>query len=252
MMKLYAKTFELTESSISARSIRHLRLVAFGSLPFLPLVILMILFGMPKGYSAIPFLVLLILSAILLFVVLTSRIVNRVWSPDKYLDEWEIALKRRSMTLAFMVTMYVALFLAIISYVGLEYLPSEASDNPRAGLFTIFSVVVGVGLYSQVFSQLSFIEPMDEDELEKDKYIKTSSRGILGVIALVLLLLVAGAFILGYYDGHKAHDVEHEIAQNLCGEAKLKSHKEVDGSIEIKCEGAEQIIKLDPKTLTRR
>lgn len=249
MMKLYADLFELTAESISAKSIRRLRWMAIGSLPFIPMIVFWIVNGLPKSTLIVPFLLIFVLCAILTVSVLLARLVNRVWSPDKYLDEWEKDLKRRSMTMAFMVVMYVALSLVVFWELLNGFLPSFATENSGSTPLLFLLAIVGAGFYTQIFTQLSLIVPMEEDELEKPQYVVTTVRSVLGILVVIIVAVLSIAMALGFYSGHRAHNVEHAAAQEACGETKVDTHEKTDASIEVTCEGSDDIIQLDPETL---
>ena len=249
MMKFYADLFELTAESISAKSIRRLRWMTIGSLPYLPMIAYGVLYGLPRGYLALIFILFFVLCSVLTISVLLARIVNRVWSPDKYLDEWEKDLKRKSMTMAFMVVMYLALGMGVLWEFLNGYLTSVTVENPKAIPLLFVIGIVGVGFYTQIFTQLSLIDPMDEDELENDKYIKTSSRSVIGLIALFLVGILSIAFVLGFYNGHKSHDIEHAAAQDACGAAEVDTHKRSGTVIEVTCDGSDKVLRLDQETL---
>ena len=249
MMKFYADLFALTADSISEKSIKRLRWLTIGSLSIIPLTVFLILYGLPKGYSAIAFFIAYVAAAIFTVTVLLARIVNRVWSPDKYLDEWEKDLKRKSMTLAFMVVIYVAIGLGIsLEVLGGFVAPLVAESSRKLSYLVIF-LLLSTGFYTQIFKQISLIEPMDEDELDGQGYIVTSARSILGIITLGIVVLLSGVFVLGFYNGHRNHDIEHAAAQEVCGDIDVDTHKKTKAAIDVVCEGSEDVIRLDLETL---
>ena len=250
MMKFYANLFELTAGSISAKSIRRLRWLTIGSLPYLPMIAFLILHGLPRSIAALPIILGFILCSVLTITVLFARIVNRVWAPDKYLDEWEKELKRKSMTMAFMVMMCVAMAMAAIWGLFHENLTPYLGENLSALPLLLLIALIGTGLYTQIFTQLAVIKPMEEDELEKPEYVVTTARSILGIIALSLVVLLSGFMAVGFYAGHKSHSkVEHAAAKEACGDVDVDRHKNIGSVIEVTCEGSEDVISLDPETL---
>jgi len=253
MMKFYADLFALTADSISAKSIRRLRWLTIGSLPYLPLIAYLILFGLPHGYAAIPFMVSFLLCSVLTITVLLARIVNRVWSPDKYLDEWEKDLKRRSMSMGFMVVIYATMGLGMLWGVSNDLLISLAGENVTSIPLVFVILIVGIGFYTQIFTQLLLIVPMDEDDLEEPQYVVTSARSILGIVALLVIVPLSLVFVAGYYSGHRDHVIEHDIqhaaAQAICGDVDVDTHKKTEAAIDVICEGSDSIIRLDPETL---
>lgn len=249
MMKFYANLFALTADSISEKSIRRLRWLTLLSLPILPLTVFLVFQGLPNGYLAIPFMIVFMTCAIATVTVLLARIVNRVWAPDKYLDEWEKDLKRKSMSLAFMVMIYVALSLGFALDIFGDVAGSLLEENPIALVYLCLFLIVGSGFYTQIFKQLSLIEPMEEDELDASEYVVTSVRSVLGVTALITVITMSALIMMGYYSGHRSHDFEHDAAQEACGALDVDTHKKVNAAIEVTCEGSDGVIRLDKKTL---
>ena len=261
MMKFYANLFALTAEYISEKSIRRLRWLTIGSLPTLPMTAFLVLFGLPKGYLAIPFMIAFVACFVMMTSVLLARIVNRVWSPDKYLDEWEKDLKRRSMTMAFMVVIYVSIGMGIAWGLLDNVVAPYVAENPETLPILLLVSIIGAGFYTQIFTQLSLIVPIDEDELEKPQYVVTSARSILGIVALVTVVILSSAMMSGYYFGHRNHVIEHAAAQAACGDLDVDKHKktktkteteaetQTETSIEVTCKGSEAIIHLDPETL---
>ena len=249
MMKFYANLFELTADSISKKSIQRLRWLTLAALPIVPLTIFLFLEGLPDGYMAIPILIVLIMSMICSSTVLLTRVVNRVWSPDKYLDEWERDLKRKSMTLAFMVVIYVALglILALEFFGGL--IEPLVAEYPTSLTYLFLFILISTGFFAQVFKQLSLIEPIEEDELDKPEYVVTSARSVLGAIALVLIIFLSGLFLLGYSIGHWSEQSQHAAAEDVCGDADVNTHKRTEETIDVTCEGSDRIYRLDLETL---
>lgn len=249
MMKLYADLFELTADSISRKSIRRLRWLTIGSLPYLPMIAFLILYGMPRSLAVLPLILAFLLFSCLTVTVLLSRIVNRVWALDKYLDEWEKDIKRISMTRAYMAMMYVALTVSLIWHLFFDVFEPFISENLKAIPFLILIVLIGTGFYTQIFTQLAHIKPMDEDELDQPKYIKTSVRGILGIIAASTVGLFMVIVSAGFYAGHRAHNIEYSAAQEACGEADVDTHERAGIAVEVTCDGSDIILRLDAETL---
>lgn len=250
MMKFYATLFELTADSISAKSIRRLRWLTIASLPYLPMIAFLVLHGVPRGFVAIPFILAFVFFSVLTGTVLLARIVNRVWAPDKYLDEWEKDLKRTSMTTAFMAMIYVAIAMALIWVLFSDNIAPYLDNNLKALPLLLLVGLIGIGFYTQIFTQLAVIKPMDEDELENPEYVVTTARSIVGLIAVAFVFLFSGIFAVGFYVGQKSHSkVEHAAAEEACGDMDNDTHKKVGAVIEVTCKGSDDVIRLDPETL---
>lgn len=258
MMKFYADFFTLTEESISAKSIARLRWLTIGSLPILPLVAFLKVFGLSglkvfgsmSIYVGMLFIILCVVCLICAVPVIFSRIGNRIWAPDKYLDEWERDMKRKSMAMAFIAVMLVTGAIGASVALLHKFNAPLLSENPTALPFLIILSVLGTGVYTLIFSQLSLIEPMDEDELEGPKYVVTTARSILGVIALFFVVIFVAGVLSGIFFGHQQHnDDHHAAAKETCGDIKIDTHKLTDTAIEVKCKGSDSVILLDPETL---
>ena len=258
MLKLYADLFALTEESISAKSINRLRWLTIGSLPILPIVAFMKTFGLkslrvfgPSSlYLAVLVLTIFVVSLICAVPVLFSRIGNRIWAPDKYLDEWERDMKRKSMAMAFIVVMWVTGAIGVsLNFAG-KLIGPYISDNPTILPFLIILTVLGTGIYTLIFTQLSLIEPIDKDELEGPKYIVTTARSIVGIIALFLAIISFIGMLFGFFYEHGQHnDAHHSAAKEVCGDAGIDGHIETDTAVEVTCEGSELVIRLNLDTL---
>lgn len=249
MFKFYAELFELTAESISQKSIRRLRWLTIGSLPYLPMVMYLTLNGLPRSHAALPFILVFILCSSVTFTVLMSRIVNRVWALNKYLDEWERDIKQKSMTTAFMAMMYVGIALASVWLLFYDAFEPIFSDNLKEIPLMFLVVLIGAGLYTQIFTQLAVIKPMEEDELERPQFIKTSARNILAIIAIISILGLSIIFALGYYSGHKAYVLEHEVAKKVCGEAEVDTHKKRGAVVMVTCDGSDAVLRFDLETM---
>ena len=249
MFKFYADLFALTADSISAKSIRRLRWLTIGSLPLLPMFVFTAFYGLPDGYSTIPFTIVFLLSIICTFSVLFARIVNRVWALDKYLDEWEKDIKRKSMTMGFMAIMYFAMALVVGWDLFNDILAPLVSDNPKSIPMLILGSIVGIGIYTQIFTQISLIKPIEGDDLDAPEYHYTSTRSVLGAIAVVVSILFTATFLLGYLSGHQEQVVVHKAAQEVCGDIDVDTHKKTETAIDVVCEGSKEVIRLDLNTL---
>lgn len=258
MMKLYADLFALTEESISAKSIKRLRWLTIGSLPILPLAAFVKIFGFTSlkgfgplsGYIVIFLITLFAFSLTCAVPVILSRIGNRIWAPDKYLDEWEQDMKRKSMAMAFIVVMWVTGAMGLSLSLFYKFIVPLVSEDPTALPFLMVLSILGAGIYTLIFTQLSLIDPIDEDELEGPKYVVTSARSILGIIVLFIFGSLFAIVIAGAIHGYASHDDDHHAAaKETCGDVDVDTHKLKDAAIEVKCEGSDSVIRLDPETL---
>ncbi len=211
MLKFYAKITELNERDVSETTLKRLRVMSFLSLPFTPLLGVMeadiltnsALIGL-MGF-------ILLMSAVALFILCISKLVNRVWVRDKYLDEWELGMKHRSMAFAFQVVLYaicVVLFGGVIldCFYGLT-LPKI---TPEIIGYSLFSIMM-LGLYAQIYTQFAMVEPIEEDEFSTDIDARRSLKGVITISSLLVVGIVVIPFILGVISGIK-NPAQSEIA----------------------------------------
>jgi len=100
MLSAVYKAFEATEVQLTPKAITRLRVSAILSLFAIPIFAVAKLFDLPNGVSnvIIPFGLLCMLAMAYAF---STRLANRLWVPEKYLDESEIERKRRSSSLTY-------------------------------------------------------------------------------------------------------------------------------------------------------
>lgn len=219
MFKWLADVTTLTEKDMSATSLKRLQVFTFLSIPLFPLLVIYHLNLLPDfvpGWSV----GLGIAVAAIGFVVLgSSRVANRVWVRDQYLDEWELRIKHRSMAFGFQVIMWT-----IAGCVILFIIFDDMWDVIRINLSTIgllygLGAISILGIYSQLLAQLAMIQPMDEDELNSTapgrRSLKVPTLATIFGFALLILL----PFTLGVMSGYKSARVVTTLgdeAKSVC------------------------------------
>ena len=159
MLKSLARVFEFKEASISKGTLRRILILMVLSLPAWPIKVLDYHGMLPdNGVGKTAIIAMFIGMVSMLFFVCT-RFVNRFYFPDKYLDEWEIRIKHKSMTFAFMVMAWVFAPLILI-FVTMQDLTLTMSGE-AVGLWGLGALLVMV--YLQTFHALLQVRPMDED-----------------------------------------------------------------------------------------
>lgn len=199
MLKWYADSTELDESLITPSALRRIRILLICSLPFFPLLALGELGSLPKGaFLLTAYYLVAIGSMIATVVLLLTRIINRVWVADKYLDEWEQRVKHKSMSVAFMVLCYT---LSALFVVGLLYHEFSGVDFPNVDLRVLMFAMGGsmiFGLYVQMIQQLSMIQPMEKDEFgEPHASGKMMTKHAKWILNTVVIATVVIPFIIG-------------------------------------------------------
>ena len=205
MLKLYADITELNERDVTAKALKHLRISALLSLPLVPLMVVMSSDISMNYISQSLVLLAFFVSLIALVATCLSKLVNRVWVRDQYLDEWEIGLKHRSMAFAFQVVLYALTMLLLLG--GALYyfdMLSLLTTKPEMIGCTLLSILA-LGLYAQIFVQLAMIEPIEADELDKTSGARRPIKGVFAVsgvlIAMFIVLPIAFGVTLDWRAG---------------------------------------------------
>ena len=165
MFKWYADTFAFDDNTISKRSLFLLILATVISIPVFPLLAWASLIGFPENYDLI-LIVTLVISFIGFVYVCFSKICNRFWARDKYLDEWELSLKREAMAFSAQLIAWIAAvgLLMIVLLQAMGFLEPENIILRSDHLFFGFLTVMLVILYSTHFYILAKLKPVDAEE----------------------------------------------------------------------------------------
>lgn len=245
MLANLAKQFELTEDNTTARALRRTWWMMVASLPAFLIVVWVGFHGIPTNFIPLVFCTLVFLTASFpMIVFLSSRFVNRFYFPDKYLDEWEIRIKHKSIVFA------VQVLISSMVVVGFIALILEAWFNIASLSFTAFQIGIGAFLiliaffYVQAFKALSLVEPIDEDEYTNGSIEKRSNRFILLFVGVVsLIALVASAPIIGSsYDAGR----KYGRALSICHNQNMKLDKFDWETRTGKCEGLATVDESQP------
>lgn len=216
MLKLYANLTSLNEHDISERSLKRLRVFALLSLPFTPLFAFLGA-DIPSNSGLIAGgAIVLLISAIALFLLCMNKLVNRVWVRDQYLDEWELKIKHRSMAFAFQVVLYAICILLAAGYILYTIFNFSFTEitAPMCG-YVLFSLMM-LGLYAQIYTQLEMVQPIEEDDLDTKGRSARPLKHIILTSGLLFGLFLVVPFTLGVVHGYKD---AHNIA-TLADEAK--------------------------------
>jgi len=159
MLKSIARVFELKETSISKVTLRRILILMLLSLPTWPILMLDYYELLPDNWLGAAAILLMYVGTISMILFISTRFVNRFYFPDKFLDEWEIRIKHKSMTFAFMSLIWVLAPLVFVVTVMNGYKLSLDIDGV---LFWIVGFML-VLLYIQTFHALWQVRPIDED-----------------------------------------------------------------------------------------
>jgi len=203
MLKWYADITELDEAAVTPSALRRIYILLVLSVPFLPLMNLGHLGYMDGGKAAELFYwSAFLISAVATVCLFLTRIVYRAWVQDKYLDEWEMAVKHKSMSVGFMFLTYT---LALLFGVGFANFDFGAQNQISIGVDMLGFAAIGAvffGLYIQIIQQLAMLQPMDDDDFSGviDASIRPVITGIAVAIFVPLILVAVGAFAAGFID----------------------------------------------------
>lgn len=158
MLKALAKSFEFDESSISKQKLRRILILMILSLPMWPLFMMDYYSLLPDNGLGTAALIVMIVGALSMLGFISTRFVNRFYFGDKYLDEWEIRIKHKSMAFTFMVMLWIIFPLIFIVINSLNYIPNSAEE---LGLWFLGFWLTT--LYIQTFHALWQVRPIDHD-----------------------------------------------------------------------------------------
>lgn len=218
MLNWYANTFRITEKSITKAALRRTKVLTWLALLIVPLEIII---GdwfdeLTNGLLITGVVILILVSLIALIGLLLSPLVHRFWARDKYLDEWEIEVKRKGMSAGYKVLFGALVIGLIYSAAVTDY--SETSEQAVSALrldslgFALLILAFGV----QTLTQLRLIRPIDEEDLEEDLPSGSLVLARIAVVAAIVMLFIGPPMVQGFKDGfndaHKAQSALEEGA----------------------------------------
>jgi hypothetical protein len=169
MLKAIARMFEFKEASISRGKLRLILFSMVLSLPTWPIVMADYYDLLPDNGIGTFATAAMFAGALSMLFFVGTRFVNRFYFPDKYLDEWEVRIKHKSMTFAFMVIVWGSAPVAvIIAMAKKNYVLSLSGEGVAIWLVGLLLVL----LYVQTFHALWQVRPIDEDEMD-GRLVKT-------------------------------------------------------------------------------
>ena len=222
MLNWYVKTFELQERHMTKSYIRRtsiLSWILFVALLLDPAIIDWIAELYGELWVDL-LLVLVLIPLIALFMIGVSPLVHRFWAPDKYLDEWELDVKRRGMAAGYKV-LALALLISLV-YLGtqMDYLEST---KPAVSIERLVSFVFGflvIAFFAQIQAQLRRIKPIDVDELDDGLRVRRRIGGKIAISVAIFLILFAPPAFKGFSDGFNAAHIEAIEANKLSQEVE--------------------------------
>ena len=216
MLAKFFDIFEPTERQFTAKSLRRLKWTTFAAMPCLPLMTILEAnpsLNLSKSASDV-LVILMLISAIAFLVMAFNRITWRVWAPDQYLDESEIARKREASAFTMMVYGWGGLAVLILGGVLLlSGIDLNAFMNRFGG--PVWWVFLGLTVISfvHVVKLISITPAIEDPESEIRSVFK--DKIYLWVLAVFLIAITVVPFAKGYHDGHQAALAEIEAAKQF-------------------------------------
>ncbi len=195
MLKTYADIYKLEGESVSGKSIGLIKALLVASFPAVPMLVIGEFFGIPDAFPVAAYIVIAAASFLALISLIFLRLPNRLYARDKYLDEWELDVKRRSMTFAYQflvwgLTAVLTLGILIDGTVGLSVLGLTG-----AAALVPFLMLFVLAYYLQQLHALSLITPYEEDDdaSEPPRSNMVLFGGALVTLAVIFSLMPAAA-----------------------------------------------------------
>ncbi len=214
MLKQIFSIFEPTEKQFTVRALNWLKWSTYLAMPCFPIMTLLEAdpeIGLSEPITLILLLVALV-SVIAFFIVSFSRISWRVWTPDRYLDESEIARKREASAFTMMVYGWGGLAIISIGWVlSLSGVDVNGFINRFGGpIWWIFLGLVAVS-YVHILKLISITPSIDDPDSEVQAVFK--DKAFLWVPVLFLIAITVVPFVKGYMDGHRDALADIEAAK---------------------------------------
>lgn len=189
MLKAVFDIFEPTEKQLTKSAILRVRWTAVLGLFVLPTFAAIELLPITGDMRVAAITLGLALGAALLYC-LSTRMANRLWVPEKYLDESEIEIKRRSASLA-----YQFLVLALAAVLLLLTLPTVETAmlvTPRAITFSLGSIFIGIICIQTIFATF-MMKPLSDGSVDVTPMDKRYGF----IMGLVLIALFGLSYLVG-------------------------------------------------------
>ena len=157
MLRSIARVFEFKESSISKATLRRITFALLLSIPAFPLTVMRMYDLIPNPMIEGISVFVSIVGVLSLAYCMSTRFINRFYFPDKYLDEWEIEIKHKSMTFSFMIMFWV---LPIVVLALLALIDFQLDISGEIVFFWGGGLLLSV-CYIQILHALWQVRPID-------------------------------------------------------------------------------------------
>jgi len=203
VLNWYANTFRISEKNITKSGLLRTKVLAWGTLLIVPLEVVNTDWNdNSENVFLLTIFALLIFAALIALIgLLLSPLVHRFWAPDKYLDEWEIDVKRKGMAAGYKVLFGAVIVGLIYSAFTTDFSASEPAEFSRFQLDSLGFALLTLTLGVQTLKQLSLIRPIDENEIEADTSEGTSIGARIAVVFAIFMLFFGPPMFQGVVDG---------------------------------------------------
>jgi hypothetical protein len=210
MLSWYANTFQISEGNITLSGLRRTRILAWLTLMVVPLDILSggwIDATLPPALEWLAG-ILVFVSLVAFIALLFNPLVHRFWARDKYLDEWELDIKRKAMSVGYK-TLFGILFLGLV-YSSLTSDFSEGASGAVSvqRLDTVAFALLIFAFCVQVLTQLHLIRPIEGDDIEFSGPSRSPVWARVAVVFAILMLFFGPPFFQGLADGWHGVEIE--------------------------------------------
>lgn len=203
MLNWYAKTFRISEENITKAGLRRTKILAWLALLIVPIEVFVgdWLEKIEGPVEDIVLNLLIAIAVISMIALLFSPLVHRFWARDKYLDEWEIEVKRKGMSAGYKV-LFVSLVIGIaLSTLLTDYSAPSETDISFFDLDGVAFALLVLAFCVQTLTQLSLIRPIDEGEEEPVAYTASPILARIAVVFAIFMIFFGAPLVQGFVDG---------------------------------------------------
>lgn len=192
MLTTFFKAFEATEIQLTAKAIKRLRISALLTYLVLPCYPAFRFLELSKNVE-IPLIIILTISVLAMIYSSLTRLANRLWMPESYLDEVEIERKRRSASLTLQIMFGLLTVVAIVSVFFHKFtLGAEIAWTPL-GLGYLFISLGAFAANTQIFIAACMTQPLADATAETiPADIKYKWSALVFLIGLIVFSLILG------------------------------------------------------------
>lgn len=203
MLNWYANTFRISEKNVTKAGLFRTRIFAWLALIIVPVETIQLdwIENSESVFVQALFGITILAALVGLVGLLLSPLIHRFWARDKYLDEWEIEIKRKGMSAG-----YKVLFGAMFAGLAYSAITTDFSGKGEAAVSLSQLDSVGFALLIlafcvQTLTQLNLIQPMDEDDMDAEFPTQNPVIARIAVVLAIFTILFGSSFIQGFSDG---------------------------------------------------